>query len=501
MQWCLDGCFRGWGTDIMNKTRQFTLFASVFALLGVSSAFAAPRVRPGFSSQGLVGMHEILVPTRGGREPINAANRPAKLHPELRGRFLSLEEGPASGETTRDIFPSSWWPMTEDGIAARWRTRSVDYEELTARDDLSPAEKYDLLFYPGDARRIPARRVFTLEEMRRPVRERGQGILRPAITVVGPTTEWELLNHGNYQATIPEAWWGHCNGWSSYVTAEQNGVPLRDVRVRRENGRIVECRGNGEGCVLFRTADIEGLFSEVYFHDASTMAGVRCNTEEAKIERDEHGRPTDTACRDMNPGTFHVAMTGLIGRGLPSLANLGGPREKLPFVVDYSANNEVWTFPVVKYAIRANEAISEADATELVCNGTGPAAPCNRYRWNENASRFARIRASYFVVNYAAQGEALLLPPLSRPRPLAETTVHYVLELDGRGNILGGEWIESPTGVGPNSKVLHPDFMFMSVFPDASDEDNDDRGGRGDNPFISYNAIKEILRISRNQNR
>ncbi|MDC3961745.1 hypothetical protein [Polyangium jinanense] len=486
----------------MNKSRTVILAASVLALLGAQRVTSAqePRLRPDFTSNGFYRTHEILIPRAPGREPMNDTNRPARLHPELRGALLRLQSGPDAGESSRAIFPSSWWPMSDNGIADRWNTANKDYSDFRSDpDNLSPVEKYDLLMNPGEAQRLPQVRAFTNEEMRRPERERGAGRVRPSIVVAGPATAWELLNHGTYQSTVPEDWWGHCNGWSSYATAERDGAPMRDVRVRRENGRIVACNGERDrGCVLFRMADIEALFSEVYFHDSSTMAGNRCNVPEDDITTDNAGRPTNPACRDLNPGTLHIALTGLMGRGAPALANLGGPREKLPFVMDYAYGDEVWTFPIVRYRVQENEEIDERRASQLVCNGNGPAGNCRTYRWNENAVRFARIRTSAYLVNYAASIEQLLVPPLQRRRPLAEVTFHYVLELDGRGTILGGEWIDSPTGVGPNSKELHPDFIYMSAFPDASDEAGDDTGGRGDNPHISYVAIQQILRISRN---
>lgn len=484
----------------MKKSHQYTLLASVLVILGASRAFADPRARPGFSSDGISEMHEVLIPSSGGREPIDDANRPSRLHPDLRGALMRLGAGPNSGESSRPIFPSSWWPMSENGIASRWAANTTNYEDRTSNtDNLSPAEKYDLLFYPNQTQRLPEVRSYTSEELRG--NRRGPGILRPSVVVAGPTTAWELQNHGTYQSTVPESWWGHCNGWSSYVTAERDGAPSRDIRVRRDGDKVTECRENGPGCILFRTADIEALLTEVYFHDAATVSGRRCNTPESKIARDINGRPVDPACRDLNPGSLHVALVGLLGQGAVSLATPGGQPENLPFVIDFAYHEEVWTFPVVKYEIRGMEEITAAQATDYVCRGSGPMSGCAVYQWNPNARRFARVRTSVFVVNYATDDAALLLPPLSRQRPLAETSLNYVLELDGRGTILGGEWIESPSQGGPNNKKLHPDFMFMAVFPAASDEGSDDRGGSGDNPYVSYPMVRALLDMSQTNGR
>jgi hypothetical protein len=274
------------------------------------------------------------------------------------------------------------------------------------------------------------------------------------------------------------------------------GAPLHDVRVRSQGGQLVECREGEDGCILFRMADIEALLWEIYFHDSSTAAGVRCNKKSDEIERDEFGRPTDPECRDLNPATLHMALTGLIGKGASPLTNLNGSSEKLPFIVDYNWDYEVWTFPVVKYEIDELEYVNKSRAASLVCKGDRSRRGCNDI-FNQNAVRFARVKTRFWVMTYAASAQELLTPPLRRERPLRETTIHYILELDGRGTILGGEWIASPTMSGSDSRTLHPDFLFMSVSPNASGEGADDRGGTQDNPYVSSSNVEALLKLAR----
>ncbi|MBK9264119.1 MAG: hypothetical protein IPM54_30500 [Polyangiaceae bacterium] len=482
----------------MKRFPRVALAASAIVLSGAHQTSAVSRAIPGFALGGSIDTHDIVVPVENGREPMDQANLATRLHPSLRADALRLENTPRQGITSRQVFPSNWWPQGSEGIAARWNSQLRNYADWTTdRDNLAPTEKYDLLFYPGDHRRVDAIRAFPLAESRRPANERRNGILRPATNVVGPTTAWELTNHGTYQNTYPESWWGHCNGWASYVTAEKDAAPLHDILVRLENDQIVMCAEPDPSCVLFRTADIEALMSEIYFHDTSTVAGRRCNTARERIARDARGRPIDPACRDLNPATLHLALTGLLGQGAPPLDNLNGPSEKLPFVMDYAYHDEVWTFPVIGYEIRSMEYLTEAQAARLVCRGTMGAAGCRNYQWNENATRFARVEMAVQVMAYETTNAGLLSFPLSRPGQPAEHTYHYVLEMDGRGTILGGEWIVSPTSIGPNSKEMHPDFIFMAVKPEATSEDADDRGGRTDNPYISSVHVRELLRLSR----
>lgn len=482
----------------MKRFPRVALIAPVFVLFGVQDTLAISRTIPGFSFGGHVDTHDVVVPTDNGREPMDPTNDAIRLHPSLKPDGLRIEMGARSGTTSRTIFPSSWWPMHNEGIAARWNSNMRDYSNWTAdRLNLAPTEKYDLLFYPGKTHHFDEFRAYSATEARLAANERGEGILRPALTVVGPTTAWEMANHGTYQSIYPEGWWGHCNGWASYVTAEREGAPLRDIYVKLDNEKLVECSPEDPSCVYFRMADIEALMSEIYFHDTATIAGRRCNTPRDKIERDAQGRPTDPACRDLNPGTLHLAVTGLLGRGAQALASSNGPVERLPFMMDFAYHDEVWAFPIVGYEIRQAQYITAAHASRLICRGTSGGRQCRSFKWNENARRFASIELLVHTVSYEMRPSELLRPPLSRTPEPNSITYHYVLELDGRGTILGGEWIAPPTGTGSNSKEMHPDFLFMSVQPEALTENADDRGGRVDNPFLSSVRMRELLRLSR----
>ncbi len=484
----------------MNRFPRAALLAQVFVLFGMRDLSAAPRTIPGFSFGDDIDTHDVVIPTENGREPMDPNNDVAQLHPSLSADDLRLESSPRAGRTSRAIFPSTWWPMRNEGIAARWNSNLKDYNNW--KDDrlnLAPTEKYDLLFYSGQTQRLEEFRAYAAADLRRSANERGAGTLRPALTVVGPATAWEMSNHGTYQPTYPESWWGHCNGWASYVTAERNGAPLRDITVKLENDKVVECAANDPSCIFFRMADIEALMSEIYFNDIATVAGRRCNTARDKIERDERGRPTDPACRDLNPGTLHLAVTGLLGRGAQSLANPTGPIERLPFIMDFAADDEVWAFPIVGYEIRSAQYVTASQAARFVCHGTNLPRRCRNFTWNVNARRFAIIELVVYTVSYETRQAELLRPPLSRQSEPNATTYNYVLEMDGRGTILGGEWLSSPTGTGPNNKEVHPDFLFMSVQAESLSESADDRGGRVDNPYLSSLRVRELLRLSRTQ--
>jgi hypothetical protein len=268
--------------------------------------------------------------------------------------------------------------------------------------------------------------------------------------------------------------------------------------VKLVGGAVTECAPGEGGCVLFHMADLEALMSELYFSDASTLAGSRCNVEPDKAERDRYGRPKLSECRDLSPGTMHVAMTGLLGTGATPLTPGATGKRRLPFVADHRWDWEVWSFPVTKFIIDELEEVSGREAMQLVCRGEILAGRCRTYRFDRGASRFARVKARYFMIASEVSAAALLTPPERRRVQLVDEELDYVLEMDGAGKILGGEWIRSPSLLGGvNGKRLHPDFAWIAVRPQGVGEDADDLGGDIDNPFLAYSKVKALLSLSR----
>ncbi|WP_437948045.1 hypothetical protein WME98_46255 [Sorangium sp. So ce296] len=507
------------------KTRMKAgIVSSVFLLLGCAELDRAPDERvaaaqssvngPAFhfieggpvpyvlgytpeTGQILGGAHQLLIPTTGGREAIDGANLPSHLHPDLQGDRLRLDTTLLQGEAQSSAFPSNWWPQRQNGIADRWNSMFKNYSDRTSDpDNLSPVEKYDVLFHPGQMESLASIATWSADDLRRPPYLRNPPYIQPAVVVAGPATRWELQHHGLYQGIYPEYWWGHCNGWSAYVAAEGAG-PRRDVRVKLVDSKVTECAAAETGCVLFRMADIEALMSEVYFSDAVTFSGRRCETRADRTARDIYGRPLDPACRDLNPATMHVAMTGLLGVGAKPLSGESTQKQRLMFIVDHTWDAEVWSFPVKQFSIDTIEEIGPQDAARLLCGGAYMGADCYNYRMNPAARRFVRVAARFWMISDSVTGETLLLPPAQRDVPLSVSELHYVLELDSDLTILGGEWIKNPSIVnGINGKELHPDYAWMPVRAQGTGEDSDDLGGTEDNPYVSYTKVKALLALA-----
>lgn len=440
------------------------------------------------------GVHKVVVLTadRGKAEAIDSANQPSRLHPDLgKTEYGVYDRALDGGETDWDVFASSWWPQSKNGTAWRWQPGAAqDYNVHDDVDKLSPLEKIDKMMYPGQTQQVAEVEHCEYRDFVDNGEEDCEKIKRPALTVIGPATKWEMENQGTYQTYDPEYWWGHCNGWASYATAEPLGAPLRDVRVKHEGDEIIECEAGEEDCVLFKMADIEALMTELYFSDEATFSGRRCNTAPDEIEKDEFGRPTDPACRDLNPASLHTTVTGLFSRGARNLVTNEEDRRPA-FVIDHNFDYEVWNFPLVKYEIRSSTDLTEAQAIEAV-GATG-----SDYQFNSAATTFAQIHMTYWMVSDGVAANKLLLQAKQRNVPLQPVDLHYVLEMNDQGKILGGEWIQDPSSTwGENSKELHPDFMWMAIDPVGWGEGADDLGGNSDNPYVSYPIVQAILRCS-----
>jgi hypothetical protein len=234
--------------------------------------------------------------------------------------FKLQEAGLNRGETKKDMWSDYYWPIAFGGLSYRYASSEFtnfvrrsdhdlddtwkvifDYlQDYPANyveniNDLSPAEKYDLLV--GDEN-------FTLTQA----------------NAEGGRYYYE--NYGNV-----EAWMGICHGWApaSYMMKR----PVKSVTLTAHDG---------ETQITFRPTDIKALASLLWASNTyhSKFVGGRCNDKEP--ETDENGRIQSQECFDNNPGAWHIAVTNEIG------AN------KNTFVMDATYDYEVWNHPISSYS-------------------------------------------------------------------------------------------------------------------------------------------------------
>jgi hypothetical protein len=196
------------------------------------------------------------------------------------------------------------------------------------------------------------------------------------------------------------SWAGHCNGLA--------GAGINEVRPKR----AVTYKG-----VTFTPADIEALLVEKWQGaDGIPLVGRRCMEAPGF---DANGRMVEEACRDFNPGAFHVILGNALGI------------EREPFILDIDPGAPVWNYPVVSYQT-ATTVIDKAEAIRLTRAGSD-------YKFNPNATQFMRVEAQIKL----ASGHS--------------KSYQYVLE-GSQDQIIGGEWI------GPSLKD-HPDFAWVTLSP------------------------------------
>jgi hypothetical protein len=241
-----------------------------------------------------------------------------------------------------------------------------------------------------------------------------------------PMTKYDAVTNNNYAATNWEqadsrvyagvSWAGHCNG--SSAASIMNEEPTHSVTYKN---------------MLFTTDDIKALLTEAW-QGSGAIIGDRCDKK--TIVYDEYGRMTDEACRDVNPGTFHLAITNYLG--------LFGKA-----IIVNTTLNAVWNYPVQSYEVISKEWITKNDAIWRIQKKN------SAYSYNEAAVEFVYIKMSVTYLGFDPH------------------YYDYILELDQGGKILGGEWLEG-------SKKDHPDFIWR---PDDQ---------RAVNPNLDLKIIKEI---------
>jgi len=233
--------------------------------------------------------------------------------------------------------------------------------------------------------------------------------------VESDTESWELRDSRRF-AHI--AWAGHCNG---IVAA---GIMHEEPR------KSVHYRG-----VTFRPWDIKALLAEMW-QGSGWIIGEKCARKNPK--RDQHGRIKEQECRDINPGTFHLAITNYLGLFGKSL------------ILDMDNSNQVWNYAISEYRIFNVQWMTRTEAAAAMHDDGTP------YTYNADATDLVLI------------GMSLRYVGMNNP-----VAYEYLLELNMKGEILGGEWYGE-------SKSNHPDFLWRP------------KDSKANNPHLDKDIIMDI---------
>jgi hypothetical protein len=379
------------------------------SLVCLSAFLAACAGDPLGLEQGL-DPEDLDVGIDGKAEAWDRANNPAYVDDSF---LYNVNQLPLRGENPKPI-PSDYWAVHKDSLNVIWD------------GGMSPAEKYARAF---------GKPVRDIQE----AVSRANGVkAHPGRRTCQTSADCASLEDGSACATsydgsekrcIP-TWFGICHGWAIYA--------LREPQAREP---VTRTAPDG-ATITFYASDLEALMSLLYTRINSKFLSSRCDRGTGPgdtIVTDNGGRITHAECRDMNPGSWHVLATNMLG-----LRRTG-------FVLDQTMNFEVWNQPSWRYQIVNAQGgqlreVSRREALALL------GQPDGAYGYNPSAKKFFHVEMDFTFVVESEPGRT--------PRDAADYAVtkryKYILETDDNGKILGGEWVGT-------SREDHPDFAWWST--------------------------------------
>jgi hypothetical protein len=398
----------------------------------------------------------------------NKLNNPERFVKYLDEELVyTLADLPLEGKAKKKAWPASYWPTYEDSTNTRW----------LGPDQLSPMEKYDLVFNKW----TPPSNFMELQP-------RGSSCAHADFDTtyyeaIGPAARWMTENRGHWRThdgldndndgKIDECignegiaiWWGLCHAWTPAALLEDE--PLYPVSI------------NG---VTFEISDLKALMITAYDASKAMVIGGRCKTND--VERDENGRILESSCRDTNAGSFHVILGNFLGR------------LELGFAEDRTYDAQVWNQPVDSYMVESLREVTETEAIALLVDDP---STVSTYPFNENAKSFVEV---VVTVRYVVESRPMSQPIDDHERYLRNDRYHYVLELDGNAEIIGGEWINGRATSSFGYFSQQPDFLWLPRGPLSNPVANGPQGSHAPkkNPYVSYSKVKQLFDRSQTPN-
>jgi len=222
----------------------------------------------------------------------------------------------------------------------------------------------------------------------------------------GLAYSWEVKHR-----TSKVSWHGHCNGYAA--SSLRHREPKNSVMV---------------GDIEFTRKDIKALLTGLYMGVRYRMlGGKRCESDPKKALEPEERKN----CDDINPSLFHLILTNWVGK------------QKQAIIFDRNADAQVWNFPLYGYQTQAYP-VTPAEAMQAL--GWADTT----YKINPNAARLLHVSTTVYYADAVNEEEIL------DHTEEAMEVYKYILELDSKGRIIGGEWALS-------SITSHPDFLWVPL--------------------------------------
>ncbi len=331
------------------------------------------------------------------------------------GDYWALNRGAINFRyADKDVF-SLYKKTKSSKIKEMWKVLFDQFNDKTAQsyieqgrvNELSPAEKYDLLI--GDETKTLSREL------------------------------WQY-GRGNYlyyrERTERWSWMGFCDGWANAA-----------ANMARPQNAVDVIAANGKTKITFYPDDIKALMTLLWSHGRTTKplgrVGSMCmlvgNQVPNKTLRNQDNKEYKN-CWDVNPGSLHLALMNQVGI------------HKKSFTIERTWDKEVWNHPVHSYRIRylKKGRFRRQKQTKSFKDALIPIEESNR-----KLRAFRSERARY-IVNVIADVKMMTeTHPMARNTDDSNNDAYvsdqylYDLELDENYNIVGGEW----------SSNKHPDYL------------------------------------------
>lgn len=329
-------------------------------------------------------------------------DNPSKLAKDLNYSLAAL---PKAGEATNVPWAGSYWPTYEDNLNKRW----------AGPNSKTAIEKWEKAF--GVTANLDDRisKEYGIDSIN------GTDCTKDADC---DSTKGEAcaMREGETDGTCIETWFGICHAWAPAAIME-----LEPVSPVEYNG------------VTFEVNDLKALASLQYDKALNvSFLSLRCdeNSQGEEWQLDAYGNPLAEGCADTNAGSFHVVITNFLGLKGESL------------VEDRTYDYQVWNQPLRSFEVTTMETLSAIEAAVKAGD-----ADATDYTFNEDAVEFRYVE---LTLEYIGESDSRTDGNLGSTIDLYTHSddYQYILELDGSGNIVGGEWVGA-------SKVAHPDFLWL----------------------------------------
>lgn len=237
---------------------------------------------------------------------------------------------------------------------------------------------------------------------------------RKALDELSPAEKYDLFMGRYDYPTVSQVWgqtreghkdwYGICHGVSP--SSLNHPEPMAKTVVNKDGIEIP-----------FHSSDVKALLAYYYAKISDSkmvQVGKRCFVASwIPILRNTDG------CSDVNPASFHIILSNKLGI------------DKTGFIADMERYSPVWNHAAVKYSSK-------------VARTAGPSRSSSR-----GSVKRVKIESE---VSYSASVDPSDAPIIGTPAAeYEERKYSYWLDLDSKGEIIGGEWISSD----------RPDFLWV----------------------------------------